>query len=197
MATKLILIRHGQTSWNSKKRYSGSIDIALNTQGRKQAKKLAKLLNDKEIHNVYSSDRLRALQTARIIFKHSEIEIIPGLREIHFGRFEGLTHKEIMVKYPNVYKKWLHNPFAITIPEGEALVDFQKRVVTTFEKIVSSNKNKTAAIVCHGGTISIFISHIRKTKKFWEQIPSSASLSIIEYKNNKANICLLNDTSHL
>lgn len=197
MATKLILIRHAQTSWNLKKRYSGFIDIALNAQGRRQAQKLTERLNAEKIHKVYSSDRLRALQTARIIFKRSEIEIVPDLREMHFGRFEGLTYKEIMVKYPRVYKEWLRNPFAITIPKGEALADFQKRVVSAFEKIISCNKNKTAAIICHGGTISIFISQITKTKKFWEQIPSSASLSLIEYKSNKANICLFNDTAHL
>ncbi len=197
MTTKLILIRHGQTGWNLKKRYSGFIDIALNTQGRKQARKLGKRLKDEKIHRVYSSDRIRALQTARILFKRADIGIVPDLREMHFGAFEGMTYNEIMAKYPVVYKKWLCNPFAITIPKGESLADFQKRVVVAFKKIVFSNKNKTAAIVCHGGTISIFISHIAKTKKFWEQIPSSASLSIIEYKRNKANIRLLNDTSHL
>lgn len=197
MATKLILIRHGQTNWNLKKRYSGFIDVALNALGRKQALKLCKRLSNENVHKVYSSDRIRALETARIIFKRSEIEAIPDLREIHFGRFEGLTHKEIMVKYPNVYKKWLNNPFAITIPGGEALIDFQKRVVSAFKKIVFQNRNKTAVIVCHGGTISIFISHIMRTKKFWEQIPSSASLSIVEYKSNKASISLLNDTSYL
>lgn len=197
MATKLILIRHGQTDWNLKKRYSGFIDIALNARGREEARKLIKRLKGRKIHKVYSSDRLRALQTARIAFKRSEIEILPDLREINFGCFEGLTHKEIMVKYPGIYKKWLRDPFAVTIPKGEPLADFLKRVAGVFKRIVACNKDKTAAIICHGGTISIFIGYITKTRKFWQELPAAASLSVIEYRNNKAGIRLLNDTSHL
>lgn len=197
MATKLILIRHGQTDWNLKKRYSGFIDIALNAQGREEARKLIKRLKGQEIHKVYSSDRLRALQTARIVFKRSEIEIVPDLRELHFGCFEGLTYKEIMAKYPAIYKKWLRDPFAVTIPGGEPLVDFRKRVAGALKKIVACNKDKTAAIICHGGTISIFIGYITKTRKFWQELPAAASLSVIEYRNNKADIRLLNDTAHL
>lgn len=197
MATKLILIRHAQTAWNSKKRYSGFIDIGLNGEGRKQAGKLFKRIRNKRIHKVYSSDRIRAIQTAEIIFKGRDIGIIPQLREIHFGVFEGLTHKDIMARHPAVYKKWLDDPFSTAIPEGERLIGFRKRVIAAFKKIISSNCDKTVAVISHGGAISIFINDILKSKNFWQQIPDSASLSIIEYKNGRANIRILNDTSHL
>lgn len=197
MATKLILIRHAQTQGNFKKRYSGFMDISLNDEGRKQAAKLYKRLKKEEIHKVYSSDRKRAIQTAEIIFKGTKIEKIPHLREVHFGVFEGLTYKEIMERHPVIYKKWLNNPFSITIPKGEDLGNFKKRIVKALKKIVSLNKNKTIAVVSHGGAISIFINHILKSKDFWKQIPHPASLSIIEYKNRKRKIKLLNDTAHL
>lgn len=197
MATKLLLIRHGQTDWNLKKRYSGFLDVGLNKTGKVQARRLAAKVNPKEIDRVYVSDRKRAIQTARIIFKRKKMEYLPGMREVHFGVFEGLNHEEIMEKYPLVYKKWLNDPFSVKIPEGEHLADFKKRVINSLKRIIRLNKNKTIAVVTHGGVISIYLNHLLKSKKFWENVPGSASISTIEYKGRKAEIRLANDTEHL
>ncbi len=188
MATKLILIRHGQTEWNLNKKYCGLFDIKLNAKGKMQAECLRKRLKKENVHKVYSSDRKRAIETAKIIFKELEIEKMPDLREMHFGCFEGLTYREIMQKYPKVYKKWLTRPFAAAIPQGESLGDFKKRIVNAFKKIVSSCPQKTVAVVCHGGVIAIFLTHILKTKDFFKLIPACASLSILEYKNGKPKL---------
>lgn len=197
MATKLLLIRHGQTLWNSTKRYSGFIDIGLNKIGRLQARELYKRLKDKAIHKIYTSDRKRAIQTAKIVFGRREVKRIPELRELHFGVFEGSNHKELMQTHPLIYKKWLSDPFSITIPQGESLKAFKKRVTGVLKKIISLNRNKTIAMVTHGGAISVFINSILKKREFWGQIPASASLSIIEFKGNKPEILLFNDTTHL
>lgn len=197
MVTKLILIRHGSTNWNLEKRYCGFKDVDLSDKGKKEARCLYKRVKREEIHKVYSSDRKRALLTAKIIFKRIKIEKIPGLNEIRLGSFEGLTYDEIMKKYPQIYKKWLKDPFDVNIPNGENLNGFRKRVLCAFKKIISSNHNKTIAVVCHGGAISVFINHILKSKKIWNRIPNLASLSIIEHKNGKAKIRLFNDISHL
>jgi len=197
MPTKLILIRHGETDFNRKKRYSGFKDVSLNLKGKRQVGKLHKRLKKEVVHKVYASDRSRAIQSARIVFKDRSIESLAGLREIHFGIFEGLTYKEIIKKYPVVYKKWLKDPFRVKIPGGESLVDFRKRVVGELKNIIAKNKNKTVAVVCHGGPISIFVNHILRSKDFWKYIPKSASLSIIEHKNGKSKIRSLNDIEHL
>ena len=197
MPTKFILIRHGQTDWNLNKRYSGYLDVSLNQNGKAQAKRLHHRLKTSQIDKIYSSDRIRAIQTAKIVFKNREIEKIADLREVHFGVFEGLTYQEIIKKHPIAYKKWLKNPYSIKIPKGEHLTDFKKRIVKAFRKIAILNKNKTVAIVSHGGVISIFVNHLLKSKKFWQQVPSSASLSIVEYNKGKAKIKLFNDFSHL
>lgn len=197
MPTKLILIRHGETDWNLKRRYCGFLDIDINARGRKQAAQLCKRLKEEKIHKVYSSDRKRALQTAKIIFKKIKIERIPGLREMHFGIFEGLTYEQIMKKYPLVYRKWLKHPYSLIIPQGEGLPGFKRRVVAALTKVVRLNKNKTIAVVAHGGVISAFLNHILKSKDFWGHIPKSTGLSVIEYRKAKPKIKLLNDTRHL
>ena len=197
MSTKLILIRHGQTAWNRHKKYCGAKDIGLDATGKAQAKKLCRVLKLQQVHKIYASSKKRALQTARLAFGAADIERVADLREIHFGVFEGLNHAQIMQKYPLAYKKWLHNPFSITIPEGESLTDFKSRIVGAIKKIASLNKNKTVAVVCHGGAISIFLNHILKSRKFWQHIPSSASISVIEYRSGKPRVKLFNDTAHL
>jgi len=197
MITKLILIRHGQTEWNLKKRYCGYIDLELNKNGKLQAGKLHKKMKCQVVHKIYASDRKRAIETAKIVFKNQHIKILPGLREIHFGVFEGLNHDEILEKYPQIYKKWLKDPYCITIPKGENLNIFKRRVVSAIKKIVKENLGKTVAVVCHGGAISIFINHLLKSKDFWTQIPKSTGLSIIEFERDKAKVKVFNDVSHL
>lgn len=198
MATKLILIRHGETEWNAQRRYCGCRDIGLNARGKKQAVKLRQRIRKEEIHKIYSSDRKRAIETARIVFNHTaKIEKIADLKEIHFGCFEGLTCSEIMKKYKAIYQQWMKDPFKTIIPGSQPLGDFRKRVVSAFKKIIALNPNRAVAAVCHGGSISAFITYILKTNAFWKHIPHSASISIVEYKNGRPEIQLLNDTKHL
>lgn len=198
MATKLLLIRHGETKWNRKKRYCGHNDIGLSKRGIFQAKKLCSRLKKEIIHKVFTSDRKRAIQSAKIIFGSAKkIEKIPALREINFGCFEGLTHAQILKKHTEIYTKWLKNPHKNHIPGGEKLIDFKKRIILTIRKLLTKNLNKTIAIVCHGGSISIFVTRILKKRSFWKYVPRSASLTIVEYTGNKPKIKLFNDTAHL
>lgn len=197
MATNLILIRHGQTLWNFKRIYCGFKDIGLSNIGKKQAKSLQKRLSRETIHKVYSSDKKRAVQTAEIIFQRWPIEKVADLSEMNFGCFEGLTHTQITKIYPEVYRKWLKNPFAAVVPGGERMANFKKRVASSFKKILFKNKGKTVAVVCHGGVISIFLAGILKGSNFWGLIPKAASISIVEYANRKFRIKLFNDTVHL
>ncbi len=197
MGTKIILIRHGQTDGNAKKQYCGFLDMELNAQGCLQVEKLARRLEKEAIHKIYASDRKRAVQSARIIFKGRRINRISGLREINFGIFEGKSHQEIRENNADIYDKWLSDPYNTVVPESENLVDFQARVTRALDNIVQVNLNRTTAVVCHGGTISIILSRINGSKNFWKLIPGSASLNIIEYVNNKAEIVIFNDVAHL
>jgi broad specificity phosphatase PhoE len=172
------------------------MDVSLNDKGKRQAGALHRRLKGHLVEKVYSSNKKRAVQTARIIFPKAKIERVPGLEEMDFGIFEGMTHCQILEKYPRIYQKWLNDPFSVRIPKGESLNSFKKRVIAAFEKLVCGDPGNFA-VVCHGGTISMYLNHIRGKKDFWGTIPRSTALSIIEYKGNKVKIKLQNDTSHL
>ena len=95
--TVIYLIRHGETMWNREKRLQGHIDIGLNDVGHQQAERLAKSLVDKKISAIISSDLSRAIDTAKPIALHHQLELNldPALRERHYGVMQGLSHQEI------------------------------------------------------------------------------------------------------
>jgi len=211
MTTKLILIRHGITEWNKEGRYCGYKDVNLSSQGKLEVIKLRKSLNKISFDRIYCSDRKRALQTRAILFgsgfgkrkpnhgllARSNFTKLKGLREINFGVFEGLKHDEIMEKYPEIYKEWLTDPYKDRIPNAESMQVFKKRVQATINKILRFNRGKTIAVVCHGGVIGIFVSSILRSGDFWSYVPSAASATIVEYRNNRFKINKFNDKAHL
>ena len=93
----IYLVRHGRTDWNDKKLVQGHIDIPLNLEGQATAKELAIELNNIEFDKVYSSDLLRAKQTAEIIaLEHQlEVETTEVLRERNFGSFQGKPREHL------------------------------------------------------------------------------------------------------
>ncbi|MDP2923804.1 MAG: histidine phosphatase family protein [Candidatus Omnitrophota bacterium] len=197
MITRLVLIRHGITKWNKQKRYCGHKDIGISCEGKIQAKRLHNHLKAVGFDKIYASDSKRAIQTAKMIFKDAKINKIRELKEINFGVLEGLQYKEIIKKYNGIYKKWLKNPYKYRIPKAESMNAFKKRVCLAIKKITRINEGKAIAIVCHGGTIAIFISSILKNKNFWRHVPSAASTTTVEYKKGKPKIIQFNKTKHL
>ena len=197
MATKLILIRHGITSWNKQKRYCGRLDVGLSRQGRGQAEKLARTLKGLPVDKIYCSDKKRALQTCRIIFAGTKFSKEKGLREINFGMLEGLRHKQIMKKYGAVYENWIKDPYRNHIPKAEKMQDFKKRVCACINKIARHNPDKTVALVCHGGVIGIFVSSIHRSKNFWHYVPKATSVTVVKYNNGKPRIAKFNNIAHL
>jgi len=179
---KLILIRHGQTDYNSQNKYCGFSNPPLNEKGVAQARKLSAELKSRKIDKVYSSDLKRAHQTAEIVFPGFSVEKRTGLREINFGLFEGLDYRQITQKYPAVYKSWVENPLEAQIPKGESLKIFAERVIKGLEDIFSENKGKTIALVTHGGPIRVITLNKREKelKDFWDINQDLGTYSVIE-----------------
>ncbi len=195
--TRLILIRHGVTRWNKERRYCGHKDIGLSNEGKSQIKLLSNRLNAVRFDKVYCSNRKRAMQTARMLFKQTKIIPDRGLREINFGVLEGLKHEEIMQKYAGTYKKWLKDSFKNNVPKAEPMKAFKKRVENVIWNIIRCNSGKTIAVVCHGGVIGIFVNGILKNRNFWRCVPSPASITMVEYEKENPRLKKFNDTTHL
>jgi len=197
MPAKVILIRHGQTNDNLEERYSGFSDTGLNEYGLVQARLLKEKISSFGVEKAFSSSLKRAFDFARISFGSDDVEMIPELREMNFGIFEGMNYPEIMGKYPKIYNQWVKDSFKDRAPKGESFSDLKKRVLSAFRGIVDSNKSKTFMVVTHAGPIRVILGEILKLKNIWELVPKSGGMSILEFSKGKGKVLLLNDDSHL
>jgi 2,3-bisphosphoglycerate-dependent phosphoglycerate mutase len=155
-ATRIIAVRHGETSWNVDSRIQGQLDIQLNDTGRWQARRVGHALSGEQLAAIYSSDLARAHDTARAISEAARIPVVahPGLRERRFGLFEGKTFDEIHQTWPDHALNWKKRIPEWTPPEGgESLLQLRERVSRTVSDMASRHHGEQIAVVAHGGVL--------------------------------------------
>ena len=155
-ATRIIAVRHGETSWNVDARIQGQLDIQLNDTGRWQARRVGHALSSEQLAAVYSSDLCRAHETARAIGEAARIPVVPhpGLRERRFGLFEGKTFDEIHLNWPDHAQNWKKRIPEWAPPEGgESLLQLRERVSRTVADLASRHRGEQIAVVAHGGVL--------------------------------------------
>lgn len=132
-AMRIYLIRHGKTEGNLNGRYIGTTDEPLCTEGINELK--SRTYPKADI--VFSSPLKRCLMTAEIIYpdiKPSDINIVPNLREMDFGRFENKSYDEL--KNEPEYQSWLDSGGTKPFPNGEGREEFSKRCCEAFEECI-------------------------------------------------------------
>jgi probable phosphoglycerate mutase len=149
----ILLARHGETDWNSERRWQGHADRPLNDVGREQARELAETLADRAIDVVYSSDLARAHETALIVGDRLglPVEVDAGLREVDVGDWSGRVHAEIEGFDPAGYRRWQEGGKGWN--GGESYEEMGERVVATVLRLAARHPGETILIVTHGGSI--------------------------------------------
>jgi len=199
--SKLFLVRHGDTKLNSAERFWGQTDVELSAAGMGQAERLCDRLATQKIDVIYTSTLSRALVTAKIIASNHPSDIITcaELREINFGKFEGLTFKEISQLYPEATKLWSNWSLTLKFPEGEGVDELNTRVSKFLDRLQKHTPEETILIVAHSAPLRLLICHLLGIDlRHWRQFRLDlASLSIMETYPQGAILNLLNDVSHL
>ena len=151
--TTILLARHGETDWNSERRWQGHADQPLNDVGREQARELAETLADRAVDVVYSSDLLRAHETALIVADRLglPVEVDAGLREVDVGDWAGRLVSEIENADPEGFQLWRQGRKAWN--GGESYEEMGERVVGAVLLIAGHHPGQTVLIVTHGGSI--------------------------------------------
>lgn len=150
--TELLLIRHGETTWNQQGRMQGQQDSPLTPLGLEQAQSLARRLKTVAFAALYSSDLKRAHDTASCIAEQTGHAILSdrNLRERSFGIFEGLTNSEIAVRYPAEHAPFARREPDYAMPGGESATLFRSRCVSCLEVIAGRHLGETLVVVTHG-----------------------------------------------
>lgn len=152
---KIIITRHGQTDWNVLGKLQGQTDVELNDVGRKQAEEVGKMIQDENINLIITSPLKRAKETAEIINKYLDANLIEDdrLKERRFGKSEGITKeylREKKLNYPEINDVWNYNK-NIDFNDMERMHDFCDRVYGFLDEIIEKYKDNNVLIVCHGG----------------------------------------------
>lgn len=184
--TRLLLIRHAETDLAGT--FCGHSDPHLNAQGRGQVGRLIDDLEGYSIERVYTSDLQRAQQTAWAIARHfdAECHIRAGLREIHFGRWEGLPWSEINLRDPEEASRWMKEYPRGNFPEGEDMRCFHARVRQEIEFLIDEEDTKSVAVVTHGGVIRAVLTQFTQvsSEEAWRRTKEHTVVIPIEISSN-------------
>ena len=155
--TELLFIRHGETDWNLQQRFQGQIDVPLNATGLAQAARLGQRLAAERYDALFSSDLVRAQQTAAPLAAAWGLQpaLVPGLREQSFGVLEGLDVPTIKQRHADLWQQWLEHRGDFALPGGESLRQFHTRVMAAVRELAAAGGGRRLAIVTHGGVLDM------------------------------------------
>ncbi len=155
----LLLVRHGQTSWNLNRRVLGRTDIPLDETGRRQAYDLSSVVG--AVSALYSSPLSRARSTAELGFPDHTATLIDDLTEMHQGDLEGLEGHELGARYADLLAAWNADPGTVRLPGGETMAEVQQRAMRALSEVASrSAPGSRVAVVTHQLVISAVLTAV-------------------------------------
>ena len=198
----VLLIRHGQTSWNKEKKFLGRTDIPLDEEGRRQARLMARSITDIPLSGLYSSPLSRAWQTAEAIAAEHGIPIqaIDALTELDQGELEGHQASILQEKYQPFFERWREDPTHIRVPGGETLSECHERASQAVHALLKNHQpGPPVAIVSHRMTIGGLICEamdvpLRENLNIEQR---NTAVNLLGYRAGRLSLYRLNDASHL
>jgi probable phosphoglycerate mutase len=201
--TRILAIRHGETAWNVDTRLQGHLDIPLNEEGLRQAEHLARALAEREeVNAIYASDLSRAHATAQAIAQamgHT-VSTHVGLRERHFGVFQGRTFDEVEAELPDHAWHWRKRTPDWSPPEGgESLLALRERIVRTVDELAARHAGQQIVLVAHGGVLDILYRAATRldlqAPRTWEL--TNTAVNRLLWTSQGLSLVGWGDTSHL
>ncbi|MBA2747804.1 MAG: histidine phosphatase family protein [Tatlockia sp.] len=216
MTTRAIIVRHGQSSYNTEQRIQGRSDISTLTQkGRDDALKTGKALGHLHFAAIYSSPLQRAKTTAEIITQclatPAQIQTVDNLREIDLPLWEGMRSQEVKDNLPQDYRLWKEQPdeFMMLLPQQDGKEQKYFPVLALYEQakqfwqeILSRHEGETILIVGHNGINRALISLALgiAPSRYHSIQQSNCGISILNFSGNlgqSVQLESMNQTGHL
>ncbi|HEX8353603.1 MAG TPA: histidine phosphatase family protein [Pyrinomonadaceae bacterium] len=203
--TRVLLVRHGESQGNAERRFGGHSPTPLSELGHRQAEATARALAAERVTAVYSSDLLRAVQTAAPLARETGLDVneTAALRERGVGLMEGLTFEEAAAAHPEEYAALLRRDFEHVLAGGESYRQLLDRAAAGLDRAIELNRGGTVALFSHTGTICILALHLMGAldaphlKPVWL---SSSNCGVARFDiqhGGLIRVLALNDTRHL
>jgi alpha-ribazole phosphatase len=200
--TRIILIRHGRTSWNESRRVQGgNNDTHLNQEGERQCRCLSERLQKEPIAAVYSSPLSRAMGTAQLIADGHNLAVIqePALREIECGAMEGAATKDIGSRLQLLLNGGNEEELLFKGCGGESLNELRDRAWHAVLRMAQRHPDATIAAVSHYFVIAAILSAVMNlpATQLGRFRMGEATVSVIAFDAYGPYLSLFNDRCHL
>ncbi|HYY97541.1 MAG TPA: histidine phosphatase family protein [Pyrinomonadaceae bacterium] len=203
--TRVLLVRHGQSQGNAERRFGGHTATPLSDLGRAQAEATALALAAEGVTAIYSSDLLRAVQTAEPLARATGLRVkeTDAFRERSVGLMEGLTFEEAAAAHPEEYAALLRRDFERVLAGGESYRQLLDRAAARLDRAIEENCGGAVTVFSHTGTICILILHLLGALDAPDLKPvwiSSSNCGVTRFAIQHGGLTRLlntNDTRHL
>jgi probable phosphoglycerate mutase len=203
--TRVLLIRHGQSQGNAERRFGGHTHTPLSELGHAQAEATARALASEGVTAIYSSDLLRAVQTAEPLARATDLRVeeTSAFRERSVGLMEGLTFEEAAEAHPEEYAALLRRDFDHVLAGGESYRQLLDRAHARLDRAIEENTGGSIALFSHTGTICILVLHLLGALDAPDLRPvwvSSSNCGVTRFAiqcGGLTRVLNVNDTRHL
>src|SRR3954471_11224168 len=180
--TRIYVVRHGTTLLNRENRYRGRRDVPLDQGGWDDAWSAAGELEDTKIGAVYSSPLRRARDTARIVADVADVSVVedlPGLVNLDYGAWEGLTTDEASERDPELFRRYQQYSPDAMCPGGERLDLAARRMVFSLCTIAALHPGGSVAAVSHAATVRLTIAEVTDSPRAeWRKSLPNGSVTV-------------------
>jgi alpha-ribazole phosphatase len=194
--TRLFLVRHGEVVRHGQRTFLGFTDLGLSNRGKRQIQTLAEYLKGFSLDQAYSSDLIRAMDSARSICQGRSVQPkpCPAFREMNMGDWDGKSWEEIKKKNPELSPFFFYNLKTFRFPGGETWSQFRGRVLLGLKRLLKEEQGKTVLLAAHAGVNRIILAQALglRFKNMFFMDQGYACLNIIEYYGDFSRVTLMN-----
>jgi broad specificity phosphatase PhoE len=202
--TQLFLVRHGATEANERRPYvlqGRGINFSLSESGRAQARAVGRFLSRFNIHAVYCSPLLRALETAAEIARSFKfpVETLHKIHEVDVGEWEGKSWNMIQEENNLAYQAFMNDPGDTPYLGGESYRDVLLRVKPELEAVIERHQGQSIVVVAHNVVNRAYLADVMglDLKRAKDIQQSNCCVNIIHHTHGKAELMTLNAHFHL
>jgi broad specificity phosphatase PhoE len=203
--TRILLVRHGQSMGNAEGRFGGHTATPLSELGRRQAEATARALADEGVTAIYTSDLLRAVETAEPLARATGLNVkqTEAFRERSVGHMEGLTFEAAAEKYPDEYAALLRRDFERVLTGGESYRQLLDRAARALDEAIAATRGGTLVVFTHTGTACILALHLMgaldapELRPVWLSTNNCGINRFHLHDDGFLRVRALNDTRHL
>ena len=194
--TRLFFVRHGEVVRQGQGKFLGFTDLGLSHKGKKQIQALAEHLMDFRLDQAYTSDLIRAVDSAGIICRDRKIKpaACPAFREMNMGDFDGKSWEEIKKSNPKVNPRFFYDLKKFYFPGGENWFQFRNRVLKGMRGLLREGQGKNILLATHAGVNRIILAQALglRYRNMFRLEQSYACLNIVEYYGTGSRVILIN-----